>query len=191
MAQKRRYLTPPYGYLARLFRPFPNFDPSFIRPVRQKAVALLNLREGDRVLDVGCGPGGSFPYLVRAVGQSGQVVVVETSPEISINARRRIRAPAQSSTKPSQQSACACFVRSHERESEGPSTPRRSARHGGAAGSLAFPNDLPVRARAVDTMLTVPRSLLFFNGHSCSQPCEGANVSRKANTRFSVHCSAN
>jgi hypothetical protein len=33
---------------------------------------------------------GSFPYLVRAVGQSGQVVGVEISPEIIINAKKRI-----------------------------------------------------------------------------------------------------
>ena len=90
MAQERKDLTPPYGYLARLFRPFPDFDPFFIKPVRQKAVELLHLKVGDRVLDVGCGPGGSFPYLVHAVGQSGQVVGVEISPEISINAKRRI-----------------------------------------------------------------------------------------------------
>jgi demethylmenaquinone methyltransferase/2-methoxy-6-polyprenyl-1,4-benzoquinol methylase len=90
MKEKRKDLTPPYGHLARLLRPFPDFDPAFIKPVRQKAVQLLNLKEGDRVLDVGCGPGGSFPYLVRAVGKSGQVVGVEISPEISINARRRI-----------------------------------------------------------------------------------------------------
>jgi ubiquinone/menaquinone biosynthesis C-methylase UbiE len=83
-------LTPPYGRLAPLVRPFPDFDPSFIRPVRQQAVELLALGEGDRVLDVGCGPGGSFPYLAYAVGPSGQVVGVEISPEISINARRRI-----------------------------------------------------------------------------------------------------
>ena len=90
MKEKRKDLTPPYGHLARLLRPFPDFDPSFIKPVRQKAVGLLDLKEGDRVLDVGCGGGGSFPYLVRAVGQSGQVVGVEISPEIGINARRRI-----------------------------------------------------------------------------------------------------
>lgn len=87
---ERKELTPPYGRLARFIRPFPDFDPAFIKPVRKKAVELLNLKEGDRVLDVGCGPGGSFPYLVDAVGQSGQVVGVEISPEISINARRRI-----------------------------------------------------------------------------------------------------
>jgi SAM-dependent methyltransferase len=90
MKEKRKHLTPPYGQLARLLRPFPDFDPPFIKPVRQKAVELLDLKEGDRVLDMGCGPGGSFPYLVRAVGRSGQVVGVEISPEISINARRRI-----------------------------------------------------------------------------------------------------
>jgi SAM-dependent methyltransferase len=88
--EERKELTPPYGNLARLIRPFPDFDPAFIKPVRQKAVELLSLKEGDRVLDVGCGPGGSFPYLVHAVGQPGQVVGVEISPEISINARRRI-----------------------------------------------------------------------------------------------------
>ena len=90
MTQGRKNLTPPYGYLIRLVRPFPDFDPPFIKPVRQKAVDLLNLKAGDRVLDVGCGPGGSFPYLVHAVGQSGQVVGVEISPEIGVSARRRI-----------------------------------------------------------------------------------------------------
>jgi ubiquinone/menaquinone biosynthesis C-methylase UbiE len=90
MKEKRADLTPRYGHLACLIRPFPNFDPSFIKPVRQKAVELLDLKQGDRVLDAGCGPGGSFPYVVHAVGESGHVVGVEISPQISINARRRI-----------------------------------------------------------------------------------------------------
>jgi len=86
-----RQLTPRYArYLVHLIRPFPNFDPFFIKSLRQKAVQLLQLKPGDRVLDVGCGPGGSFPYLVEAVGPSGEVVGVEISPEIAINARRRI-----------------------------------------------------------------------------------------------------
>ena len=91
MKEKTKDSTPPYGrYLIRLTRPFPDFDFSFIKPVRQKAVELLNLKTGDRVLDVGCGPGGSFPYLVQAVGSSGEVVGVEISPEISVNARKRV-----------------------------------------------------------------------------------------------------
>src|SRR5262249_16779853 len=86
----RTVLTPPYGHLARLFRPFPDIDPPFIAPVRQRAVELLKLQEGDRVLDMGSGLGGSFPSRVHAVGPSGQVVGVEISPVITINARNRI-----------------------------------------------------------------------------------------------------
>ena len=86
-----RELTPPYArYLAHLIRPFPNFDFFFIEPLRQKAAQLLQLRLGDRVLDVGCGPGGSFPYLVDAIGPSGEVIGVEISPEVAINSQKRI-----------------------------------------------------------------------------------------------------
>jgi SAM-dependent methyltransferase len=84
-------LTPPYArYLVHLIRPFPNFDIFFIRPLRRRAVELLQLNPGGRVLDAGCGPGGSFPYLMDAVGFPGEVVGVEISPETAINARRRI-----------------------------------------------------------------------------------------------------
>lgn len=83
--------TPPYfRYLVRLIRPFPDFDFAFIKPLRARAVALLGLRPGARVLDVGCGPGGSLPYLASAVGPSGEVIGVEISPEVSVNARRRV-----------------------------------------------------------------------------------------------------
>lgn len=82
--------TPPYvRYLSRLTAHFPNFDFSFIKPVRQKAVELLNLKAGDRVLDAGCGSGGSFPYLVNAVRPSGKVIGIEISPESAGSARRR------------------------------------------------------------------------------------------------------
>ncbi len=86
-------LTPPYiRYLVHLIRPFPNFDWFFIKRLRQRAIHALQLKAGSRVLDVGCGPGGSFPYLLEAVGPSGEVVGVEISPEVAINARRRIQA---------------------------------------------------------------------------------------------------
>jgi len=91
MKEKSKDLTAPYArYLVHLTRPFPDFDFSFIKPVRQKAVELLHLKQGDRVLDMGCGMGGSFPYLVHSVGPSGEVVGVEISPEVTINTRRRI-----------------------------------------------------------------------------------------------------
>lgn len=88
-----RELTPPYfRLLVFLIRPFPNFDLFWARPLRQKAVRLLQLKPGNRVLDVGCGPGGSFPYLLDACGPSGTIVGVEISPEVATNARRRVEA---------------------------------------------------------------------------------------------------
>ena len=82
--------TPPYARLiAPVIRSFPNFDLFFIKSLRERAVQLLRLKPGDRVLDAGCGPGGSFPYLVDAVGPSGEVVGIEISPEMAAGARTR------------------------------------------------------------------------------------------------------
>lgn len=90
MRQGSYHQEPPYAkHLSRLIRPFANFDFFFIKSVREKAVRGLRLRTGDRVLDLGCGGGGSFPYLVRAIGASGKVVGVDLSPGSCINARRR------------------------------------------------------------------------------------------------------
>jgi len=85
-------LTPPYWrYLARLIRPFPDFDLFFVRHLRKRAVEKLRLAPGDRVLDAGCGPGGSFSNLQEAVAGAGLVVGVEISPEVVVNAQRRIQ----------------------------------------------------------------------------------------------------
>ncbi len=86
-------LTPPYArYLVRLTRPFPSWDLYFIKPLRRLAVQSLQLKTGNRVLDAGCGSGGTFPYLTDAVGKTGEVVGVEISPEMATNARRRVAA---------------------------------------------------------------------------------------------------
>lgn len=84
--------TPLYFRLVLwLLRPFPDFDFGFIKPVRARAVELLDLHAGQRVLDVGCGPGGSLPYLRAAVGPTGAVVGVEISPAVAALAQRRIK----------------------------------------------------------------------------------------------------
>jgi len=76
-------------HLSRLTRPFVNFDFPFIRRVRERAVDCLRLGLGGQVLDLGCGGGGSFPYLERAVGPHGQIVGVDVSSQSCLNARRR------------------------------------------------------------------------------------------------------
>ena len=54
---------------------FPNDGPAYAA-----AVAELGLREGDRVLDAGCGTGRALPPLRAAVGPSGVVLGADLTP---------------------------------------------------------------------------------------------------------------
>ena len=58
-------------------------------PIRRRAVAALGLREGDVVVDAGCGTGLSFASLAEAVGSSGRIVGLDLSPEMLELARSR------------------------------------------------------------------------------------------------------
>src|SRR5205823_3630765 len=83
----------------------PDFMSSFIHPLRQEALRHLELKQGDRVLDVGCGTGASFPYLVQAVGNSGEVVGGEISPAMAAEARKRVANNGWSNVRVLQESA--------------------------------------------------------------------------------------
>jgi ubiquinone/menaquinone biosynthesis C-methylase UbiE len=61
-----------------------------LRRFRRHAVALLALKPGDTVLDVGCGTGLSFDLLRQAVGPTGKVIGVELSPDMAAEARKRV-----------------------------------------------------------------------------------------------------
>lgn len=63
-----------------------------VMPIREQAVALLNLQEGDVVVDVASGTGLSFPLLMNAIGPGGQLIAVEHSPEMMAIARQRVQA---------------------------------------------------------------------------------------------------
>jgi arsenite methyltransferase len=52
-------------------------------------VSALDLRPDQRVLEVGFGGALSLPFLLRAVGERGQVFATETSKELLAKARRR------------------------------------------------------------------------------------------------------
>jgi ubiquinone/menaquinone biosynthesis C-methylase UbiE len=63
----------------RLAPIYPVFNLVFFLPfgIRARAVARLELREGDKALEVGCGTGRNLPYLVKAVGTAGEVFGVD------------------------------------------------------------------------------------------------------------------
>ena len=56
---------------------------------RQRAVDVLRLAKGDRVVDMGCGTGRNFALLERAVGPGGAVIAVDVSEAMLARARHR------------------------------------------------------------------------------------------------------
>src|SRR5438270_371831 len=63
------YVSP--DYLTQIAR-----QPS-VAQAKSRAYRLMNLRPGERVLDIGCGPGTSTIALARLVGPTGMVVGVD------------------------------------------------------------------------------------------------------------------
>ncbi len=60
------------------------------RPGRRQAIKGLRLTHGMRVLDVGCGTGLNFPYVLSAIGAAGEIVGVDASEPMLRQARRRV-----------------------------------------------------------------------------------------------------
>ena len=76
-----------YDRVARLYS---TFEPLYLifPPARRKAVAALNLKAGDVVLEIGAGTGRNLPYLVDAVGPNGTVIAVDASEGMLAEARK-------------------------------------------------------------------------------------------------------
>ncbi|MGH9555151.1 MAG: class I SAM-dependent methyltransferase [Terriglobales bacterium] len=70
---------------------YPVFELVFWLPpgIRRRAVARLELKPGDRALEVGCGTGRNFPHLIAAVGASGEICGVDFTPAMLAVARKQ------------------------------------------------------------------------------------------------------
>jgi cytochrome P450/ubiquinone/menaquinone biosynthesis C-methylase UbiE len=76
-----------YDRVARLYS---TLEPLYLifPPARRKAVAALNLKAGDVVLEIGAGTGRNLPYLVEAVGPTGTIIAVDASEGMLAQARK-------------------------------------------------------------------------------------------------------
>lgn len=60
------------------------------RRLQAEAIAALDLRPGDTVVDLGTGTGWNLPILAAAVGETGAVIGVDLSPRMLDRARARV-----------------------------------------------------------------------------------------------------
>lgn len=86
MVANRDEIIRKYQSVARL----PDFLFAFTFPMRRKAIHRLQLQPAAMVLEIGCGSGANFRYLIEAVGAQGRVTGVDISSDMIAVARARI-----------------------------------------------------------------------------------------------------
>ncbi len=60
-----------------------------IRGIKERALNAMNLREGDKILEIGCGHGEDAETLGKLVGERGSVVAVDLSSRMIDEAKKR------------------------------------------------------------------------------------------------------
>jgi ubiquinone/menaquinone biosynthesis C-methylase UbiE len=58
---------------------------------RKRAVSALRLKHGDTVVEVGCGTGLNFPYLLQSVGETGRLIGVDLTDAMLKEAMKRVQ----------------------------------------------------------------------------------------------------
>lgn len=59
-----------------------------IKHIKQQSYELMHIQPGDRVLDLGCGPGVDTVPLARLVGSGGRVIGIDKNEKMIVQARR-------------------------------------------------------------------------------------------------------
>ncbi len=78
-----------YNLSVRMFDIFAKFGFD-ISGWREKTIAALNLKQGDTVVDIGCGTGLNFPLLYEAVGPAGTIIGVDLSESMLEQAKQTV-----------------------------------------------------------------------------------------------------
>jgi S-adenosylmethionine-diacylgycerolhomoserine-N-methlytransferase len=78
-----------YGRIASIYD-WANLEGVLYAEARERAIELLDLRPGARVLDVACGTGANFALIEQRIGPSGELVGVDVTPQMLNRARARV-----------------------------------------------------------------------------------------------------
>jgi ubiquinone/menaquinone biosynthesis C-methylase UbiE len=78
-----------YGRIASIYDRA-NLEGTLYAGARTRAIELLELRPGARVLDVACGTGANFALIEQRIGPSGELVGIDLTPQMLNQARGRV-----------------------------------------------------------------------------------------------------
>jgi len=85
-----------YDLAVKIFYPLIGLK---IGEYRKKAVDYLNLKNGDFVVDLGCGTGLCFPLLMEKIGPNGKLLGVDISTEMLSVAEERVKSAGWSNVE--------------------------------------------------------------------------------------------
>lgn len=60
--------------------------------LRREAVGALMLKQGDTVLEIGCGTGANFPMLEERIGATGRIIGIDLTRSMLDEAEKRVKA---------------------------------------------------------------------------------------------------
>lgn len=58
--------------------------------MRKKLIENVHLKPGDKVLDIACGTGANFPYIIEKIGATGEIVGVDFSQPMLNEAQKQV-----------------------------------------------------------------------------------------------------
>ena len=78
-----------YAWVASIYD-WANLEGMLYADARTRAIEMLELRPGARVLDVACGTGANFALIEQRIGPSGELVGIDLTPQMLARARIRV-----------------------------------------------------------------------------------------------------
>jgi len=63
----------------------------YVRPLKERSYNLMNIKQGHKILDVGCGPATDTINFAKVVGETGQVIGIDYDPQMIQQAEQKTK----------------------------------------------------------------------------------------------------